>query len=60
MPKGRAPIAEAAGRVEIEESDKARKVLITLDDGSEVQEYPVSKRSRLLGRTVTTSTSARS
>jgi len=48
MPKGRAPIAEAAGRVEIEESDKARKVLITPDDGSEVQEYPVSKRSRLL------------
>ena len=48
MPKGRAPIAEAAGRVEIEETDKARKVLITPDDGSEVQEYPVSKRSRLL------------
>jgi DNA-directed RNA polymerase subunit beta' len=47
-PKGRSPIAEAAGRVEIEETDKARKVLVTPDDGSEVQEYPVSKRSRLL------------
>jgi DNA-directed RNA polymerase subunit beta' len=47
-PKGRSPISEAAGRVEIEESDKARKVLVTPDDGSEVQEYPVSKRSRLL------------
>ena len=47
-PKGRAPISEAAGRVEIEETDKARKVLVTPDDGSEVQEYPVSKRSRLL------------
>ncbi|MFC7496536.1 MULTISPECIES: DNA-directed RNA polymerase subunit beta' [unclassified Nocardioides] len=47
-PKGRSPIAEATGRVEIEETDKARKVLITPDDGSEVQEYPVSKRSRLL------------
>jgi DNA-directed RNA polymerase subunit beta' len=47
-PKGRAPITEAAGRVEIEDTDKARKVLITPDDGSEVQEYPVSKRSRLL------------
>jgi DNA-directed RNA polymerase subunit beta' len=47
-PKGRSPISEAAGRVTIEESDKARKVLITPDDGSEVQEYPVSKRSRLL------------
>jgi DNA-directed RNA polymerase subunit beta' len=46
-PKGRTPISEAAGRVEIEESDKARKVLLTPDDGSEVQEYPVSKRSRL-------------
>jgi DNA-directed RNA polymerase subunit beta' len=31
-----------------EVTDKARKVLITPDDGSEVQEYPVSKRSRLL------------
>jgi len=47
-PKGRSPIAEAAGRVEIEETDKARKVLLTPDDGSDVQEYPVSKRSRLL------------
>jgi DNA-directed RNA polymerase subunit beta' len=47
-PKGRSPIAEAAGRIEIEETDKARKVLLTPDDGSEVQEYPVSKRSRLL------------
>ncbi|GAB3989317.1 DNA-directed RNA polymerase subunit beta' [Nocardioides marmoraquaticus] len=47
-PKGRAPISEAAGRVEIEDTDKARKVLVTPDDGSDVQEYPVSKRSRLL------------
>ena len=49
-PKGRSPIAEAAGRVEIEDTDKSRKILITPDDGSEVQEYPVSKRSRLLRR----------
>ncbi|MBZ5740539.1 DNA-directed RNA polymerase subunit beta' [Nocardioides sp. GBK3QG-3] len=47
-PKGRSPISEASGRVEIDETDKARKILITPDDGSEVQEYPVSKRSRLL------------
>lgn len=47
-PKGRAPISEAAGRIEIEDTDKARKVLVTPDDGSDVQEYPVSKRSRLL------------
>jgi len=48
QPKGRAPITEAAGRVAIEETDRARKVVITPDDGSEPEEYPVSKRSRLL------------
>ena len=48
QPKGRAPISEAAGRVEIDETDKARKVVVTPDDGSEPIEYPVSKRSRLL------------
>ncbi len=46
-PKGRTPISESAGRVQIEETDKARVVLVTPDDGSEVQEIPVSKRSRL-------------
>jgi DNA-directed RNA polymerase subunit beta' len=48
IPKGRAPISEAAGRIQIEETDKARKVVVTPDDGSEVLEYPVSKRARLL------------
>ncbi|CAB4696469.1 unannotated protein [freshwater metagenome] len=47
-PKGLSPISEAAGRVEIDESDKARKIVITPDDGSEVKEYAVSRRSRLL------------
>ncbi|RYP82938.1 DNA-directed RNA polymerase subunit beta' [Nocardioides guangzhouensis] len=47
-PKGLAPISEVAGRVEIEEGDKARKILVTPDDGSEVKEYPVSRRSRLV------------
>ncbi len=47
-PKGVSPISEAAGRVEIEETDKARKVLVTPDDGSEVIEYAVSRRSALL------------
>ena len=42
-PKGRRPISEAAGRVAIEETDKAKKILVTPDDGSEVQEYPVSQ-----------------
>ena len=46
-PKGVSPITEVAGRVEIEETDKARVVKVTPDDGSEVQEYPVSRRSRL-------------
>ncbi|HET9500413.1 MAG TPA: DNA-directed RNA polymerase subunit beta' [Marmoricola sp.] len=48
QPKGKSPISEAAGRVEIEDTDKARKIIVTPDDGSEPQEYPVSKRSRLL------------
>ena len=47
-PKGLAPISEVAGRVEIEEGDKARKILVTPDDGSDVKEYPVSRRSRLM------------
>ncbi|HWJ66988.1 MAG TPA: DNA-directed RNA polymerase subunit beta', partial [Nocardioides sp.] len=47
-PKGVSPISEAAGRVEIEETDKARKVLVTPDDGSDVIEYVVSRRSALL------------
>ncbi|MFE6510818.1 DNA-directed RNA polymerase subunit beta' [Nocardioides sp. NPDC057767] len=46
-PKGVTPISEVAGRVEIEETDKARKVLVTPDDGSDVKEYVVSRRSRL-------------
>ena len=46
-PKGMSPISEVAGRVEIEDTDKARKVILTPDDGSEPVEYPVSKRSRL-------------
>ncbi|QWC86132.1 DNA-directed RNA polymerase subunit beta' [Nocardioidaceae bacterium] len=48
QPKGRSPISESAGRVEIEDGDKARKIIVTPDDGSEPQEFPVSKRSRLL------------
>ncbi len=48
QPKGLSPISEAAGRVQIEETDKTKKVLVTPDDGSDVKEYPVSKRSRLV------------
>jgi len=46
-PKGVAPIAEATGRVRIDDTDKSRKLIITPDDGSEELAYPVSKRSRL-------------
>jgi DNA-directed RNA polymerase subunit beta' len=44
QPKGRAPISEVAGRVTIEETDKAAKFVITPDDGGEPVEYPVAKR----------------
>jgi DNA-directed RNA polymerase subunit beta' len=48
-PKGVAPIAEAAGRVRIEDTDKTRKIVITPDDPSvEEVAYPVSKRTMLL------------
>jgi DNA-directed RNA polymerase subunit beta' len=47
-PKGVTHISEAAGRVEIEDTDKTRKVLVTPDDGADVIEYVVSRRSRLL------------
>ncbi|MHB1472084.1 MAG: DNA-directed RNA polymerase subunit beta' [Dermatophilaceae bacterium] len=47
-PKGVAPIAEANGRVLIEDTDKTRRIVLTPDDGSEEHAYPVSKRSRLL------------
>ncbi|MDQ3156862.1 MAG: DNA-directed RNA polymerase subunit beta' [Actinomycetota bacterium] len=48
QPKGKAPITESAGRVEIDDSDKSRKLVVTPDDGSEPLEYPISKRLRLL------------
>jgi DNA-directed RNA polymerase subunit beta' len=47
-PKGVAPIAEVAGRVEIDEADKTRRLVITPDDGSDEVAYPLSKRARLL------------
>jgi len=47
-PKGVAPISEVAGRVLVEETDKARKVVVIPDDGSEEIPYIVSKRVRLL------------
>ena len=48
VPKGKAPISEAAGRVAIEDSDRLKKIVITPDDGSEAAEFTVSRRARLL------------
>ncbi len=47
QPKGKAPMAEAAGRVTIEEGDRSRKLVIKRDDGQEDLEYPVPRRARL-------------
>jgi DNA-directed RNA polymerase subunit beta' len=47
-PKGASPIAEAAGRITIEETEKSRKVILTPDNGDEAVVYPVLKRSTLL------------
>ncbi|MDT5028560.1 MAG: DNA-directed polymerase subunit beta, partial [Micromonosporaceae bacterium] len=35
VPKGKAPIADTAGRVRIEEGDRSRKIIIVPDDGSD-------------------------
>ncbi|MCS6711254.1 DNA-directed RNA polymerase subunit beta' [Brachybacterium sp. EF45031] len=47
-PAGFAPITEAAGRVEIEETDKQRRITVTPDDGSEAVTYTVPRRGVLL------------
>jgi DNA-directed RNA polymerase subunit beta' len=48
IPKGMAPISEFEGRVRIEEPEKARKIVVVPDDGSEEVAYQVSMRARLL------------
>ncbi|MFN8087892.1 MAG: DNA-directed RNA polymerase subunit beta' [Mycobacterium sp.] len=48
IPRNRAPIADVAGRVSIEETDKFYKITIVPDDGSEEVVYDkLSKRQRL-------------
>ncbi|MDN5727451.1 MAG: DNA-directed RNA polymerase subunit beta', partial [Propionibacteriales bacterium] len=47
-PKGKAPIAEVAGRIKVEEADRSRKLVLVPDDGSEELEFPVGRRARLL------------
>jgi DNA-directed RNA polymerase subunit beta' len=47
QPKGKAPIAESAGRVRIEEGERLRKLVIVRDDGEADLEYPLPRRVRL-------------
>ncbi len=47
-PKGASPIAESDGRITIEETDSAKKVILTPDNGDEPHVYPVLKRATLL------------
>ncbi len=47
QPKGKAPIAEASGRVRIEEGERLRKMVIIRDDGDIDVEYPLPRRVRL-------------
>ena len=46
-PKGKAPIAEASGRVKIEDIGRGRKLTIIRDDGEGELEYLVGRRARL-------------
>jgi DNA-directed RNA polymerase subunit beta' len=48
IPKGMAPISEVEGQVKIEETEKARKIIVVPDDGGEEIAIPVPMRSRLL------------
>ena len=47
-PKGVAPIAESSGRLRYEEDDKQARLVLTPDDGSEEQVYPILRRAKLL------------
>jgi DNA-directed RNA polymerase subunit beta' len=46
-PKGKAPIAEFAGRIRIEEAEKSRKVMLVPDSGEEEIEVIIGRRARL-------------
>ncbi|QPL04996.1 MULTISPECIES: DNA-directed RNA polymerase subunit beta' [Actinomyces] len=47
-PKGEAAVAEAAGRLRIEDDADGKRLVITRDDGEEDLVVPVSRRQRLL------------
>ncbi|MDR1078104.1 MAG: DNA-directed RNA polymerase subunit beta' [Propionibacteriaceae bacterium] len=46
-PKGKAPIAGAAGRLRFDDTDRSRKIVIVRDDGGEDLIYQVPRRARL-------------
>ncbi|MCL2316996.1 MAG: DNA-directed RNA polymerase subunit beta', partial [Actinomycetia bacterium] len=46
-PKGKAPIAEASGRIVLEDADRGRRIRIVRDDGEPDVEYLVPRRARL-------------
>ena len=46
-PKGKSPLAEAAGVIRIDESDNRRKLVLVRDDGEDDVEYVVPRRARL-------------
>ncbi|MDR2930295.1 MAG: DNA-directed RNA polymerase subunit beta' [Propionibacteriaceae bacterium] len=46
-PKGKAPIAAAAGVVHFDDSERTRKIIVVRDDGEEDLIYPVERRVRL-------------
>jgi DNA-directed RNA polymerase subunit beta' len=46
-PKNASPLAEATGRVRIEETEKGRKIILTPDNGDEEKIYPILKRATL-------------
>jgi DNA-directed RNA polymerase subunit beta' len=46
-PKGKAEIAQASGRIELHEDEKARSIDLIPEDGSEPITYKVSRRARL-------------
>ncbi|HCT75103.1 MAG TPA: DNA-directed RNA polymerase subunit beta', partial [Micromonosporaceae bacterium] len=48
VPKGKAPIADTAGRIRIEAGDRSKKIIIVPDDGSEeIVHDKISNRVRL-------------
>ena len=46
-PKGKAEIAQASGRIELHEDEKARSIELIPEDGSDPITYKVSRRARL-------------